>query len=1461
MVNIHSHIKTCLNDHFNDYTKHTTPILTLPTAILTEPHIFNNNNTNNNNNNINNTETIIKLPPPTTTTTLPILHLPITSPLKQPQNVNNNNNKRDYDTMSEESYNHLHTPSSTSTESPNDLISSWEMNDTVAQLIIEVLGAMLKKVKIDIWNALLQQQHKYVDDIPDVPLMAIKTFLYQVQQVDDNSNTKPFNHQTTAEMYCLMTGFMSIYLGLIEILFNDLVQQDMNNIYQNEIKPFDQFIGFFSCKDDVISSSDDYFTWYHWQHRNELVNDLQYRFYTKGIQSFRSLTLIDTVITQFYTTHLLQPVAQQHQKDHGQFYTPQSVVQFMWNRCLNNTNNISNNNNNNNSNNNIHHEQLQKSSSFLFINNNNDNNNDNDNDNTNNEIKLPRVFDPCMGIGSFLCEYLTRLIEEIKRYHQEEIWNNGHVLKNILSQLSETIWGVEIDPFAFKLGKLNIMIHMFPFYQRCLFLLSSSSTSSTATTTIPLLNDHHQHHPNLFFKDFKIGRLSLFRNDTLRLDINHPPHESSSSSSISLWEKQQLEKLRDPSQLTFDYIVTNPPYMIRKTGFINDPDTTLYDDTYLGGKGTQAYMYFMWFCLQRCDPITGQLCFITPSQWTVLQFAESLRSWIWKNCQLLEFFQFEPYKVWPKVQTDSLIFRIRKRPYSNMIENKNDDHQVLFLRYLSRKSSLTEILNAYEQFDSTNIHLLTITTTTTTSSSSSFQEEEDPFIKYKLTPTNNLQLFDTVMHKSFGYLSPTSIVSDQLMEITRHHPRLCDGERGKKGSISPLIWHRGPNTNPVYGLVVRTQWAMDQFGKDYCDQWLKPVFYWNGKSSMSRSSSSLYISPSSSSSTSISTISSSSSTSLLSTTLTSNLLPINTSFTTTNTTTNTIHSNNNNNSIINNNLINNNNNNNYITSTNLKQHINNNINGINDNKYITHIASINSDNNNNIHLNNINISNINNNNNRNSNYLNINSNNNNINHNNKNNNSDKNDSNINNISFINTFNNYNNNIISIDTPPPPSQQYLYQHHQQQQQQLQNHSNEFIHDKRCKEIRFWYHRDPQRLTKKETSPAEAYIPFDRLDEKNQPFYSIILINKEDSEKLDPSSSLYQYLKETRQELQPGQMDKKIAWCHYNKCGMDQPVKFVHPINFGYFSRTQPRQRFFMDRSFRCVTNQCMYFTIKASQPIIQSSSMEEIKKEKDDVIIKKEKDHQEQQNEEINRNPLTNTHIEYYFLGLLNSSTVQFFIRAHCYYDQQGRTRFFGKHMASIPYAIPTTHQMIQMDDYVQQLVIIRHLIYYIIRYVDDQIDHSHYQQQHQQQQCKTSSSIKTIMEKVRNCTWDLSFIDYNLLSSISPHFLSAMVLPNTLENNNNKEKWITIKTALEQGGGDLANQMTRLLIVQSLLQYSVDHLTFDIYHIPYDLQIGLEQELGLSLTLQWQMYQDHFQKYTTLSKMVACILNGTLLID
>jgi hypothetical protein len=72
--------------------------------------------------------------------------------------------------------------------------------------------------------------------------------------------------------------------------------------------------------------------------------------------------------------------------------------------------------------------------------------------------------------------------------------------------------------------------------------------------------------------------------------------------------------------------------------------------------------------------------------------------------------------------------------------------------------------------------------------------------------------------------------------------------------------------------------------------------------------------------------------------------------------------------------------------------------------------------------------------------------------------------------------------------------------------------------------------------------------------------------------------------------------------------------------------------------------------------------------------------------------------------------------------------------------------------------------------------------------------------------------------------------------------------------------MVRLLIVQSLLQYAVDHLAYQVYGIPLPLQSQLEQELGLSLTLQWQCYQ-HLLQGRTIRDVVNLILIGELIVE
>jgi hypothetical protein len=352
----------------------------------------------------------------------------------------------------------------------------------------------------------------------------------------------------TVTKYCRMTGFMAIYLAFIQIVCQDMANGMPENTFQD-------FMGLFKCGNDVVSTPDDLFSWYHWRYWPYLVSKIRQHLQREDCNRFSSMDNIDTILTRFYTENILAPTAYEQQKNNGQYFTPKSVVQFMWSICL-----------------------KGNSSSSNIIG------------------TLPRVLDPCMGMGAFLCDYITRLVEQAMA--DPAIWNNGPALLSILTQLPESMWGVEIDPFVYKLGKLNIMAHIFPLYQRCRAL-------------------------NVSLDGFSIGRLPLFRNNTLLLLGSNP---NSDATDDAKWEHHQLSRLRFPDRLTFDYVLANPPYKIQKLIQLMDPDVASYNDlNAVAAKGNQAYLFFLRFCLQRVHPTNGQLCFITPTQWTIGVYTKPLR--------------------------------------------------------------------------------------------------------------------------------------------------------------------------------------------------------------------------------------------------------------------------------------------------------------------------------------------------------------------------------------------------------------------------------------------------------------------------------------------------------------------------------------------------------------------------------------------------------------------------------------------------------------------------------------------------------------------------------------------------------------------------------------------------------------------------------------------------------------------
>jgi len=212
-----------------------------------------------------------------------------------------------------------------------------------------------------------------------------------------------------------------------------------------------------------------------------------------------------------------------------------------------------------------------------------------------------------------------------------------------------------------------------------------------------------------------------------------------------------------------------------------------------------------------------------------------------------ELFQFEPFKVFAKVQTDSLIFKIRSLPLTRLSHSDDSVHETLFLRHLVRHRSLLGILKDYNEL------LIRLRPSPPQGAEAMDQEPSIAFSKKTrqelqeaIMPPRSLSSDDAlggrpssrmpsgVWNYSFAPMMPTSNLTEHMRQLTQGLGGICSAGTKKKNrvqALEPLLWHRGPNTNPVYGLVVRMEYAEASFGPIMTKQWFRPALYWNGKNS------------------------------------------------------------------------------------------------------------------------------------------------------------------------------------------------------------------------------------------------------------------------------------------------------------------------------------------------------------------------------------------------------------------------------------------------------------------------------------------------------------------------------------------------------------------------------------------------------------------------------------------------------
>lgn len=398
-------------------------------------------------------------------------------------------------------------------------------------------------------------------------------------------------YTSTIEFLSLMTAFVSVVCWLMQARLKrntsqpttlgvDIEDVDMENRQPTDKDCFDRlhsFLLFFDDHDNVLKPIQDalhseeqgshstthprgamddptrqvgLFAWHFSLFSGDEDGPLQQEVNLIDRQALDSIHF-DVILNDLYSTHVLAMTAKEHQKDHGQFYTPSNVVDFMWRRAIVGRENL-----------------LERfvanlggakgqgmQASMALV--------------ESDASLVPTALDPCLGVSTFLSCYVRLLIQKARQDHTETIWNSPIASRLLLAQICENIWGIELDGFAFWMARCGILASLIPLVER-----------------VQELQLQHQQGPQAYQggrrETTKLTRLHLFRNDTLQLTVPDGVHPDKA------WEQACILQLRDPQLLRFDFIVTNPPYMIRKTGTFSAPDPEVYDWSILetGGSPT-----------------------------------------------------------------------------------------------------------------------------------------------------------------------------------------------------------------------------------------------------------------------------------------------------------------------------------------------------------------------------------------------------------------------------------------------------------------------------------------------------------------------------------------------------------------------------------------------------------------------------------------------------------------------------------------------------------------------------------------------------------------------------------------------------------------------------------------------------------------------------------------------------------